>query len=106
MSKHNSALCGLHTIVTRNAYAQAMFFFVDGYLLSNPGASPREGILVFRDRYRIDSMEVDSAVTMYNRLRGEYLVNNQIFNNDDTRKTPDPGPGGILRQGMGTARQQ
>lgn len=90
MSRHNPALLSMHSIIRRNAYAQAMFFFVDGCLSSSPAMSPREAILIFRDRFKIDDMDVASAVTTYNRMRGEYLTDNKIFDYD---KCVSPGTG-------------
>ena len=80
----------MHSIIRRNAYAQAMFFFVDGILSTNPTISPREAILIFRDRYRVEGMDIASAVTTYNRMRGEYLTDNKLFDYD---KCLSPGTG-------------
>lgn len=90
MSRHNPALLNMHSIIRRNAYAQAMFFFVDGIIEAKPSMSPREAILMFRDRYEVEGMDVASAVTTYNRMRGEYLTDNKIFDYD---KCASPGTG-------------
>lgn len=92
MSKHNPALLDMHSIIRRTAYAQAMFFFVDGCIASDPAMSPREAILIFRDRYKIHGMDVVSSVTTYNRMRCEYLADNQIFEYD---KSISPGAGNL-----------
>lgn len=100
------ALSGMHTIIRRNAYHQALFFFVDGMLSAQPNMSPRDAILVFRDRYGLEN-DMNSDVTMFNRMKTEYLRENQIFKDgQDNCIASGNGCTGVHRAHMGTARQK
>ena len=92
MARHNQALQTMHTIVRRNAYYQALFFFVDGVMSADVRMSPREAILIFRERFEIDDLDVSVAVTTFNRMRAEYIRNNNLFDEKQDKSTqPDDG---------------
>ena len=109
MARHNRALASIHRIIQRNAYAQALFFFVDGAISRDSHVSPREAILMFQQRYDIAGLDVECEVTAYNRMRSEYLNENKIFENGkqgDCIRPCNRKDTANACKGMGTAGSQ
>ncbi len=75
----NAQLCGLHSIIKKNAYSQALFMWVDSAIENNPTLTPRAAIMRFSRRFELDALDVNSAVTQYNRLRNDFIRNNKLF---------------------------
>lgn len=101
MARHNQATNSIHAIIRRNAYYNALFFFVDGYMSADNRLTPREAVLIFRSRYCTDG-DPDADVRMYNRMRSEYLSQNNVFTDDKNNcNTPDQGNGNFFPKSLG-----
>lgn len=106
MARHNQAIASIHRIIQRNAYTQALFFFVDGAISQDNRISPREAIFRFQERYDIPGLDIECEVTAYNRMRSEYLTENKVFQNGQNNgNAPDKGHSDFLRKSMGVVGQ-
>lgn len=76
----NPHLAPMHKIITKTAYAQALFFWVDGALTTDSALTPRRAIIKFSQQFGLEhSLDVRSAVTQYNRMKSLYHKQNKVF---------------------------
>lgn len=76
----NPHLAPIHKIITKTAYAQALFFWVDGALATDSTLTPRRAIVQFSKQFGLDNaLDVRSAVTQFNRMKSLYHKQNKIF---------------------------
>ena len=75
----NAHLGGLHKIIQKTTYTQALFFWVDGAMNTNPKLTPRKAIVEFAKKFEITDLDVRSAVTQFNRMKSLYIKNNKVF---------------------------
>lgn len=76
----NPHLAPIHKILTKNAYAQALFFWVDGAMCLESTLTPRKAIEKFARQFGLESnLDIRSAVTQFNRMKSLYLKQNKLF---------------------------
>lgn len=75
----NLHMAPLHKIIQKNAYAQSLFFWVDGAMGVDTSLTPRRAIQKYKARFSITDLDVRSAVTQFNRMKSLYLKQNNIF---------------------------